>query len=176
MRRSYGRGCWRWDQEKEEGRGGDRRRQWPGEGGGEPWTASARADRCPGPSPSGHAVPEGTTGRPSGLQWSPRTPGSWPNSPPTPPLPLRLHGPGPSGAGQGGTPPSLRLTPNPLTYHSSLPGRQPLPTRPGGSTHASPQWPGGPGGRGWPEGADRWGELRAPKEEGARRGHLLGSA
>lgn len=56
MKRSNRRGFWRWDQEKEEGRGGDRRRQWPEEGGGEPWTVSARGDRCPGPSPSGHVV------------------------------------------------------------------------------------------------------------------------
>lgn len=34
MRRSNGGGCWRWDQEKEEERGGDRRQQWPNRGEG----------------------------------------------------------------------------------------------------------------------------------------------
>lgn len=52
MRRSNGRGCWRWDQEKEEGRGQEV--AVAKEGGGETWTVSARGDRCPGPSPSGH--------------------------------------------------------------------------------------------------------------------------
>lgn len=126
------------------------------------------SDRCPGPSPSGHV---GLGRRPSRPQYAPQP--HWELAEFSPPC----TGLGPSGAGQGGTPPSHSLTPNPLTYHSSLPGCQPLPTRPGGSSvHASPQWPGRSGGQRWPEGDIQMGELWAPKEEGAGRGHLLGSA
>lgn len=53
MRRSDGRGCWRWDQEKEEGRGGDRRQPRPNWEEGNSGQ-SVPGDRCLGPSPSGY--------------------------------------------------------------------------------------------------------------------------
>lgn len=102
------------------------------EGGGEPWTVSARSDRCPGLSPSGHvASRDHMEALPTPV--GPWPPGSCPNSP------YQVLGWGPQGLGKAAPCPPHSLTPNPLTYHSSSLGRQPLPTRPGGSTHTSPQ-------------------------------------
>lgn len=142
MRRSTGRGCWRWDWEKEEGWGGDRRQWWPEVGGGAPWTVCARPDRCPGPSPSGHMARWGPGRQPSrphsplgagrilpSLCWAGAL-GGWARQHPALPMP---H-------------------PKPTHIPQFLPRPRPLPTRPGGSTGASPQWPGGLGGQAWPEG------------------------
>lgn len=172
MRRSCGRGCWRWDQ-KEAGRGGDRRRRWPEEGGGEPGTVSARGDRCLGPRPSGPARQAPQGGPPD-----PRLPPSalpptrsWPNSP----HPVLRWGP--RGLGKAAPRPPHSLSPNPLTYHSSSPGCQPLPTRPGDSTCASPQWPGGSGGQSRPEWGRQMGGAvgteRGRSREGASAGKRL---
>ena len=130
--------------------GGTRRRKKGGEGTGG-GSGQKREEGKPGqsvpgvtgaqvPAPQGMWTNRGPQGGPSDPQWGPQHP--WELAEFSPPR----TGLGPSGAGQGSTPPSPCLTPNPLTNHSSVPGRQPLPTRPGGSTCASPQWPGGSGG------------------------------
>lgn len=108
------RGCWRWDQEKEDREGWGQTPAVAKLGGRELWTASARGDRCPGPSPSGYV---GLRERKETLQTlgSPCLPlaGSCPDS---------LHlvpGWGPQGLGKAA--PAL-LTASPQTHsHTTVP-------------------------------------------------------
>lgn len=80
MKRSNGRGGWRWDQEKEEGRGGDRRWLWLEEGGGEPWTVSARVTGAQVPAPRGMWWDRGPQGGPPDPSRALSPLGRWPNS------------------------------------------------------------------------------------------------
>jgi hypothetical protein len=69
VRRSNGRGCWRWDQEKEEGRGGDRRQQWPKREEGNPGQSVPGVTGAQVSAPQG-MWHQGTIWRPYRPQWA----------------------------------------------------------------------------------------------------------
>lgn len=160
--------------------GGTRRRKKGGEGTGG-GSGQKREEGNPGqsvpgvtgaqiPAPQGMWCDRGPQGGPPDPSRPLSPPGSWPNSP------HPVLGWGPQGLGKAAPRPPHA---SPQTHsHTTVPclGASPCQPGQGATLMPAPNGQGGQGDRAGLRGVGRWGELWAPKEEGAGRGHLLGSA
>lgn len=122
------------------------------------------------PAPQGMWCDGGPRGGPPDPSRPLSPPGSWPNSP------HPVLGRGPQGLGKAAPRPPHA---SPQTHsHTTAPclGASPCQPGQGAALMPAPDGQGDQGDRTGLRGVGGWGELWAPKEEGARRGHLLGSA